>query len=214
MNKWIFMVLFLLFFAGVPVYLAEIQDVPTRFAFQHAVLLTSLAAFGLMLGLFWLSRLMPKDAVKMKYAATMRWHKYIGYVAGLFMLVHPVLMIARRFTAVESNPVGNLILMIKSPLMLTGVIAWCLLVALILVAFFRKPMPAKIFRYVHGVMAIGFTGLSTWHVVSVGRHSNPAMSGFWIVLAVGAVGALLWSYKPARRKTDNPIYQGAANESA
>lgn len=206
--------LFLLFFAGAPVYLAEIQDVPTRFAFQHAVLLTSLAAFGLMLGLFWLSRLMPKDTVKMKYAATMRWHKYIGYVAGLFMLVHPVLMIVRRFKAVESNPVDNLILMIKSPLLLTGVIAWCLLVAFIVIAFFRKSMPAKIFRYVHGVMAIGFVGLSTWHVVSVGRHSNPAMSGFWIVLAGGAVGALLWSYKPVRKNAEANMYQGATNESA
>ena len=129
------MILFFVFFGGVPVYLAEIQDVPTRFGLQHAVLLASLAGFGLMLGLFWLSRLMPGDAVKMRFSSTLRWHKYIGYVAGLFMLAHPVLMVMRRFWAVESNPVHNLVLVVTSPLMLTGVVAWCLLVVLTATAF-------------------------------------------------------------------------------
>lgn len=208
------MILFFVFFGGVPVYLAEIQDVPTRFGLQHAVLLASLAGFGLMLGLFWLSRLMPGDAVKMRFSSTLRWHKYIGYGAGLFMLAHPVLMVMRRFWAVESNPVHNLVLVVTSPLMLTGVVAWCLLVVLTATAFFRKHMPAKTFRYVHAAMAVVFVVLSTWHVVEVGRHSNPLMSGFWIVLAAGAAGALLWSYRPVSKNAELKNYQGAANEPA
>lgn len=207
------MVLFLLFFAGVPVCLAEIQDVPVRFVFQHAVLVMSLAGFGLMLGLSWLSRLMPRDAVKISFYSTMRWHKYIGYIVGTFMLLHPVLMIARRFWVEESNPVDNLMLMLKSPLMLTGIIAWCLLLVLAVMAFLRKQLPAKVFRYVHGAMAIAFMGLATWHVVEVGRHSNPLMSSFWIVLAGGAVGALLYSYIPARKKAEMKIHEGAVHES-
>lgn len=212
MNKWIFMPLFLLFFAGVPVLLAMAQGVPAKNTFQLAVLLTSTGAFGLLLGLFWLSRLLPRGLVKMKYAGTLRWHKYIGYAAGAFFMLHPFLMVVRRFWVVESNPVDNFMLMLKSPLMLTGIMAWVLLLVIVVLAFFRKHLPAKLFRYLHGALSIGFVGLSTWHVVSVGRHSNPAMSGFWIALAAGAVAALLFSYLPVRSKKETT--EGALHESA
>ncbi len=204
------MPLFLLFFAAAPLFLAIAQDVPTRSDFQQWGLLVSLAAFGLMLGLFWLSRLMPKDAVNMKFSSTLRWHKYIGYAAGLVFLVHPLLMIARRFWAVESDPIYNLMLMLKSPLMLTGIMAWVLMIILVVLAFIRKIFSAKLFRYLHGMLSMAFTVLATWHVISVGRHSNLAMSVFWMVLAGGAVATLLLSYlklfiKPTR---------GVAHESA
>ncbi len=208
------MPLFLLFFALSPVLLAMAQDVPDGSAYQAAVGLSSVAAFGLMLGLFWLSRLLPGNTVKMKFSSTLRWHKYIGYLAGLFFFVHPVLMIARRFWVVESNPVENLMLMIKSPLMLPGVIAWCLLVILVVLAFFRKGFPAKVFRYLHGLLSCCFAALATWHVMAVGRHSNTAMTAFWMILAAGAIAALLASYlpKPSRVKVEN--HQGLSNESA
>ncbi|VGO14458.1 hypothetical protein PDESU_03020 [Pontiella desulfatans] len=214
MNKWIFASLYLLFFAWAPVYLALTQEVPTRFTYQHVVLLVSLSGFGSLLGLFWLSRLLPRNAVQMRYSSTLRWHKYIGYAAGGVMLLHPFLMVARRLWVEESNPVGNFMLMLRSPLLLTGIIAWCLLLVIVVVALVRKKLPANVFRHVHGLLSIGFVGLATWHVITVGRHSSPAMSGFWIVLASGAVGALLWSYRPVRKKAKLNIYEGTANESA
>ncbi|MDF7799440.1 ferric reductase-like transmembrane domain-containing protein [Pontiellaceae bacterium B1224] len=215
MTKWIFMPIFLLFFVLTPIGLALSQDVPTKTTYQAVVLLVSLGAFGLMLSLFWLSRLMPKNTVKMKYSTTLRWHKYIGYAAGLFFLIHPVLMIARRFWVVESNPMHNLMLMIKSPLMLTGIVAWFLMIILVVVAFVRKKIPAKLFRYIHGLLSIGFVGFASWHVILIGRHSNPAMSAFWIVLAGGAVAALLVSYLPHRsEKTSIIINIGDQHESA
>ncbi len=196
MTKWIFMPLFLLFFAGVPVLLAVSQDVPTQNALQLATALVSVSAFGLMLGLFWLSRLMPKNTTNMKFAATVRWHKYIGYAAGLFFLVHPFLMIIRRFWAQESNPVDNLVLMIKSPVMLTGIIAWFLMIVLVVLAFIRKQMKYQTFRIIHGILSLAFVVFGTWHAVRVGRHSTEAMSAFWIALAAAAALALIASYLP------------------
>ena len=206
------MPLFLLFFALAPVLLATTQDVPTQSTYQIVVLLVSVGAFGLMLGLFWLSRLMPENTVKIKYSSTLRWHKYIGYAAGLFFLIHPVLMIVRRFWVQESLPLDNLMLMIKSPLMLTGIVAWFLMIVLVVMAFVRETMPAKVFRYIHGLISIVFVGFATWHVVSIGRHSNAAMIAFWIALAAGAVATLLYSYLPIRPKAH--INEGAIHESA
>ncbi|VGO20323.1 hypothetical protein SCARR_02385 [Pontiella sulfatireligans] len=200
------MPLFLLFFALVPVLLAIAQDVPTQSTLQLTVALASVGTFGLMLGLFWLSRLMPDNTVKMKYSSSMRWHKYIGYVAGLFFLVHPFLMIVRRFWVQESLPMDNLVLMVKSPLMLTGIMAWFLMIVLVVLAFFRKKFPAKVFRYVHGALSISFVGFATLHVLKVGRHSNQAMSAFWIALAGVAVVSLLVSYiKPLLKRNEEAV---------
>jgi len=212
MNKRLFILLFLLFFAGAPIYLALAQEVPVKSVWQLAVLLVSLSAFGLLLGLYGLSRLLPQGLVKMKFSSTLRWHKYIGYLAGLVFMLHPFLMVARRFTVEESNPVDNFMLMLKSPLMLTGIIAWALLLVIVVTAFFRKHLPAQFFRYLHGVLSIGFVGFSTWHVVTIGRHSSPALSGFWIALAAGAVATLLISYLPVRSVTTSNA--GANHESA
>jgi predicted ferric reductase len=212
MTKWIFIPLFLLFFALAPIGLALSQDVPTQSTYQTVVLLVSVGTFGLMLSLFWLSRLMPKNTVKMKYSSTLRWHKYIGYAAGLFFLVHPVLMILRRFWVQETLPMDNFKLLITSPLMLPGIIAWFTMIVLIVLAFFRKNMPAQLFRYIHGLLSIGFVGFATWHVVSIGRHSNAPMTAFWIALSSVAVVALLVSYLPIRSKA--PVNKGAVHESA
>lgn len=214
MKKTIFLLLYFAFFAGVPVLLALGQEVPVNHGFQKAVLLGSLAAFGLLLGLFWLSRLYARDSVPIKFSSTMRWHKYIGYAAGAFMLVHPVLMIARRFSVEESNPVENFVLMLKSPLMLTGILAWFLLLLVVGLAFIRKQFKYKTFRLIHGILSLGFAVFSTWHVIKIGRHSNLVMSVFWILAAATAGISLLSVYLPARKKTPIKIYEGETHEPA
>ena len=194
MKKWIFMPLYILVFALTPVLLAVTQKVPTQSTFQLVVLLSSVGAFGLMLGLFWLSRLLPRDSVNIKASSTLRWHKYIGYIAGTFFLVHPVLMIVRRFWVEASLPLDNLKLMLTSSLMRTGIIAWILLVIIILMAIVRKKIPGKIFRYLHGLLSVVFVAFATWHVLAIGRHSYAGLLAYWILLSGGAVVALLVSY--------------------
>ena len=66
----------------------------------------------------------------------------------------------------------------------------------------------------HGLLSAVFAGLATWHVVAVGRHSNTAMSLFWIVLAGGAVAALLSSYLPVLSASTSTNTKGVAHEIA
>lgn len=205
MNKWIFTPLFLSFFALSPVFLAVSQTVPTKSTFQFVTLLTSAGAFGLMLSLFWLSRLMPRNAVNMRFASTLRLHKWLGYSTGLFFLFHPVLIIARRFWVQESLPLDNLKILLSSPLVRPGIAAWILLVLIMAIALLRKKIPAKTFRYAHGLLSIGFTLFATRHIIATGRHSHPAMIAWWIALAGAAIAALLYSYvKPLINKRSCP----------
>ncbi|MDZ8118323.1 ferric reductase-like transmembrane domain-containing protein [Pontiella agarivorans] len=214
MKKMIFLTLYFALFAGVPVLLALGQDVPVGHTYQQWVLFLSLAGFGLLLGLFWLSRLYAREAAPMKFSSTMRWHKYIGYVGGLFMLVHPVLMIGRRFLVEESNPLENLILMVKSPLMLTGIIAWFLLLLIVALAFVRKYLNYQTFRIIHGILSLVFAVFSTWHVIRIGRHSNLVMSVFWILAAGTACISLLLAYLPVHKAAPVKIYEGETHEPA
>lgn len=206
MKKRIFFPLFLLLFIAIPVGLAIGQDVYVRSTFQSAALLVSVAAFGIMLGLFWLTRLLPRGMVDAKLITLLKCHKVLGYLCGLFLLAHPVLMIARRFWAVESNPIDNFILLLRSPLMLPGIIAWALLLIIVLLALFRRALPAKLWRMQHRITSIALVLLASWHVLAVGRHNGLMLSIFWGVWTAAAV----LIYLP-KKKTGT---QGAANGKA
>jgi predicted ferric reductase len=214
MKKSIFLPLFLLSFALVPVFLAWNQDVPVRFVYQGAVLFVSMAAFGVLLGQFWLSRLWPSSLPKIRFGSLLRWHKVIGYTAGVIMLVHPVLMIARRFWVQESQPLDNLLIMLRAPALLPAIAAWILLALIVVLSLVRRHFPGRSWRILHGLLSSGFAGLATWHVVAVGRHSNTAMSAFWIVLAAAAIAALLLSYVPAFPRVFSGARKGVAYETA
>lgn len=213
MNRNTPIVVYLLFMALVPVYLAVNQGVPTQFVTQQAVLLLSLAAFGLVLGQFWLSRLLPPDVTKVKPAVVLRGHKVVGYAAGAFLLLHPVLIVARRFWAQESDPIDNLLLILGAPAMLPAIVAWVLLALLVLLSLLRRRLRPKSWGLLHGLMSAAFVGLATWHVVSVGRHSSAAMSLFWIALAGSAVGTLLLSYLPVHSTHNSKIHNSEFHNS-
>lgn len=199
--------MYLICFAVVPLALALGQDVSILSMYQRVVLLLSLSAFGLLLGLFWLTRLLPFGLRAMKLSAMLRWHKVIGSVAGTVVLVHPILLIGRRFFVQESNPVDNLMLLLRAPLLRSGIIAWLLLLVIVLLGIFRRAVPAKGWRISHAALAAGFTIFATLHVVAVGRHSDGLMSIFWIVLAGGALMALFNQTILKKKK-------GGAHESA
>ncbi|WPJ97058.1 ferric reductase-like transmembrane domain-containing protein [Coraliomargarita algicola] len=187
MNRWLFIVCYSLLFVGAPIFLALTQGIPSQSNFQLAVLLVSVGAFGLTLGLFWLTRLLPKDSVKMRLGKMMSWHKYLGYAVCIIFMIHPILIIARRFWVVESNPIHNLKLMLTAPLVWPGMAAWLLLMLIMGFALARKRFSAKTFRNLHGWLSIAFLIFAAWHVISIGRHSDLILAAFWGLLAAAAI---------------------------
>jgi len=77
-----------------------------------------------------------------------------------------------------------------------GIIAWCLVLVLGITSLLRKKMPMKYtsWRFFHGILAMLFISIATWHVTDLGRHSSLAMSAFIILLATGGVLLLLKRY--------------------
>jgi predicted ferric reductase len=187
MNRWLFIPLYLLLFVGIPVCLALTQEVPVQTNFQLAVLLVSVGAFGLALGLFWLTRLLPQGSVNMHLGKMMTWHKYLGYTICIVFLAHPFLIIARRFWVVESNPIDNLKLMLTAPLLWPAIAAWLLLMLIMLTSLMRKHFSAVVFRNLHGWMSLSFTVLAAWHVIAIGRHSDLIVAALWGLLAAIAI---------------------------
>lgn len=163
------------------------QSIPVQSNFQSTVLLVSVGAFGLSLGLFWLTRLLPKHTVEMRLGKIMTWHKYVGYAVCIIFLVHPFLIIARRFWTVESNPFHNLKLMLTAPLLWPAIGAWLLLMSIMLFSLLRKCFSATTFRQVHGWASLAFVILAAWHVMSIGRHSNMILAALWGLLAAVAM---------------------------
>lgn len=189
MNRWLFISLYLLLFIGTPVILALTQEIPVQTNFQLTVLLVSVGAFGLSLGLFWLTRLLPKNTTSIRLGKMMTWHKYVGYAVCIIFMIHPILIIARRFWVLESNPIDNLKLMLSAPLLWPAIAAWLLLMLIMVLALVRQYFSAVTFRRLHGWLSVAFALLAVWHVMSVGRHSNLILAGLWgLLAAVGIIG--------------------------
>lgn len=215
MKKQKYLLLLILFFALAPVYLAAGQKVPTQSVYQQVVLLVSLGAFGSMLGQFVLSRRLARNPLGISMSGVVRIHRIIGYVAGSFFLVHPVLMVARRFWVLESNPVDNFFLMLRTLALLPAIVAWCLMVVLIVLTAtgMRKRLRGQKWRLVHGALSSGLVVAAAWHVIRTGRHSSVWMTVFWVLLAAWAIVPLLVSYLPARSTKSAVSAQGAIHEA-
>jgi predicted ferric reductase len=61
---------------------------------------------------------------------------------------------------------------------------------LVITVFFRKNMIPHFklryrgWRYFHGGLAVSFTVLALWHSIALGRHTDLAMSIFFVTLAL------------------------------
>ena len=198
MKNNIRIIQFIAFLALTPVYLAVNQKVPTLSTYQNIMLLCSLGAFGMMIAQFWLTRSKLLGLSEVPTATVIRYHKIIGIIAGGFLLLHPLLMVARRFWVEESDRIGNLQLLIQSPALRPAVAAWIALALLVLLSSARihRKLRFRNWRHMHGALSLTFIVLSLWHITSVGRHSNTTMSAFWIILCGVSVMPLISSWLP------------------
>ena len=129
----------------------------------------------------------------------LRFHKTIGYIFVLVLLVHPFFIVFPRSFEAGITPMEAFVTMITtfdSPGVILGLSAWLLMLVLMVTALFRDmlPMKYKTWRTFHGTLAVFFIGIATWHAVDLGRHTDLAMSIYMIVLAVSGVLLLLKTY--------------------
>lgn len=128
---------------------------------------------------------------------TMRFHQMVARTALVLVVLHPILYrapfnppypwdVTRQFTL--SDDIGSI---------LTGILAWVLLLVLVALGIGRNRLPYRYetWRLIHGLGALLVAGLVLAHALEAGRYSQDAALFYvWIVLFFVAVFSLAYVY--------------------
>jgi predicted ferric reductase len=176
-----------------------------------------MVAFAITLAQFLLSGRFRPISGKVGIDLTMRFHQLAAWALLAFVLLHPILYAVPTFAADPAAGFARLRGMFASPGLRTGVIAWWLLVALVLMGARRDRlrMRYETWRLSHGLGAALVAGLAAHHTLAVGTYAaRPVLAGFWIALTAVALLSLVHVYllKPLLQRR-NP-WRVTANEPA
>lgn len=137
---------------------------------------------------------------------SMARHKKVGKILGYLFFLHPFLILAPRFLMSWDEGVTSLVSALTAPSLLTGLIAWGLMLVFVLLAVFKQALPIRyeIWRLLHLAAFVGVAVLATLHVTQVGRHGQfqPAFNQLWWALLAGVLALTLYNhlFKPLRLK--------------
>lgn len=130
--------------------------------------------------------------------ATMRFHQLIARPLTVLLLLHPFLYTTpMRQAPLPWDVTGQTSLGLDAVGILTGVVAWALLGALVLSAILRDhgPFRYEAWRLSHGLGAALIAGFGVFHALEAGRYSShPPLMAFWLVLLVLALLTLVTVY--------------------
>lgn len=136
---------------------------------------------------------------------TMRFHQLAGRLAMLLAAAHAGLAISGAGQATLAEWFGAAVAILSTSLFATGVGAFALLLALVVLGVLRKrlPWPYELWRGTHLAGAIAVAALALHHAFAVGVTSRRAsVAVFWFFLGAVAAGAVAWVHlvKPLRMK--------------
>lgn len=208
-NKIALVAIFILLPIGIYLF----GNFPIRTTLKESFSITTLVAFFVMLLQFILSRLGRTISQEHKMAAILKWHKALGYVFVSILLFHPFFIVIPRYFEAGIAPVDAFVLILetysKTPALLIGIIAWCVMLLIGITSFFRNNlgMSYTTWRVVHGILSILFIVLADIHILSLGRHINAGMSFMILFLSLIGIGLLLRTYfiKSPQKKAQHEI---------
>jgi predicted ferric reductase len=188
-------------------------DTPLRTPLKETISLITLFAFFGMMFQFYLSRANKAVLTNWKMGRIIKWHKVLGYIIIGILLIHPALIVVPRYfeAGVAPSDALTLILTTGSKGIITGLIAWGLMVMLGITSLLRKKLHLsyKSWRVFHGILSIVFIILASFHVIETGRHISTPMAGLIALLAGTGILLLLKTYlfnpmqKPAACTNDD-----------
>lgn len=133
-------------------------------------------------------------------------HKKIGKWLGFIFLLHPVFILAPRFLVSANDGMTSLIEVLTAGQMLTGIIAWVLLIVWVLLSIYKDKLPMRYetWRLTHLIGFVAIIILATLHITSVGSHGQ-FQSQFklvWWGLCALSLAMVAYNYlvKPSRLK--------------
>ena len=188
--KYILISLFI--FVIIPLFILSLQTLPPRTLLKESTSVLVIVGFFFLLGQFYLNR-SNKVFIKIyKMVKIIKLHKIIGYTVIAIFFIHPFLIVLPRFFEAGVDPIYAFWLMItdfKSLGIIFGLIAWCVMIALLLTSFYKDKLNMTYvkWRVLHIVLSIVFVAAGLWHVIDLGRHMNEFMIFFIFLLVCMAV---------------------------
>ena len=188
--KYILISLFI--FVIIPLFILSLQTLPARTLLKESTSVLVIVGFFFLIGQFYLNRA-NKFFIKIyKMVKIIKLHKIIGYTVIAIFFIHPFLIVLPRFFEAGVDPIYAFWLMItdfKSLGIIFGLIAWCVMIALLLTSFYKDKLNMTYvkWRVLHIVLSIVFVAAGLWHVIDLGRHMNEFMIFFIFLLVCMAV---------------------------
>ncbi|MCG8552529.1 MAG: ferric reductase-like transmembrane domain-containing protein [Desulfobacterales bacterium] len=150
------------------------------------------------MGQFFWTRSSRTVLTNLKMSRVVNYHKFIGYICITILSLHPLYLVIPRCFEAGVAPVDAFFTIITTlnQGVVTGIIAWCLMLVLGITSFLRDklPMTYKTWRLFHGILAMLFISTAVWHTIDLGRHANLSMSILISMLTAGGILLLLKTY--------------------
>ena len=180
-----------------PLGLAWLGARPPRGLWDEMASGAGMLAFTIMLVEFVLSGRFRTVSRRIGMDVTMRFHQLLARTALVLALVHPFLYRTPFDAPLPWDTTRSLTLTDDPGALATGVLAWMLLGALVLLSIFRTQLSYtyETWRWLHGLGAALIAGLSLHHALNAGRYSqDPMLAAVWVGLAALAAWSLVVVY--------------------
>lgn len=193
-------VLLILFYVAVvllPLVLATTSGRPPRSLLNELASGAGLLAFSIILVEFVLSGRFRFVSGRIGMDVTMRFHQLLARSALVLAIVHPFLYRGLFDYQRPWDVTRQLTLTTDIGALSTGLLAWVLLAAFVLLSIARDQLPYKYetWRLMHGLGALLIAGFALHHALYAGRYSqDPVLAGLWIVLFGIAAASLFYVY--------------------
>lgn len=154
-------------------------------------------AFAIVLVEFVLSGRFRTISRRMGMDVTMRCHQLFARTALVLAIVHPFLYRAPFKEPLPWDPTRQLTLTAEPISLTSGILAWVLLIALVILSIGRRRLDFsyETWRLMHGLGALAIASLILLHTLTGGRYAaDPVVADIWIGLFAVAVATLLYVY--------------------
>jgi predicted ferric reductase len=180
-----------------PLALAWAGARPPRTLWDELATGAGMLAFAIILVEFVLSGRFRTVSGKIGMDVTMRAHQLLARSALVLALIHPFLYTTGFNPPLPWDDTRQATLAGDVASLATGVLAWVLLPAFVLIAIGRDRVgfSYETWRWMHGLGALLIAGLLLHHALAAGRYSgDPLLAALWIVLFAVALLSLVQVY--------------------
>ena len=186
-------------FICIPILLYAFEDSFSRTILKETLSIVTILSFTLIFSQFFISRINKDIKYGNKMNKVLNFHKFLGYFIVVVLFFHPLYIVIPRYFEAGVDPIDAFWIMItnfQSFGVLLGIVSWILMLTLGITSYlrFKLGIEYRHWKLLHGVMSILFILTATGHVISLGRHSDYAMSIFFILLVGISMIKLLNTY--------------------